>query len=152
MYIDWDEDLETGIEVIDAQHMKIVEFINRLYDAAKLKDRVAAEVIFEEVVNYTLTHFTFEESIMEHANYPHFVAHREVHRLFAKRVEEYRTRLDSGEDVAKQLLSELRIWLTNHIKHDDKDYTQVVLQHLHGKERKGWLRATAQRLFGSSAQ
>ena len=85
---------------------------------------------------------------MEHSGYRHFEAHREVHRLFTKRVEEYRNRLISGEDVAKQLLSELRIWLTNHIKHDDRDYSQDVLYHLHGKDRKGWLSVIVHRFIG----
>lgn len=152
MYIDWDESLETGVEVIDKQHKKLVELINGLYDASKIKDLDVIREIVDELVHYTLTHFSFEEDIMEHSGYLHFESHREVHRSFTKRISDYRMRLISGEDVSSKLLSELRIWLSNHIKNEDKNYSKDVLYHLHGGDNKGMLGAMVKRILGHSPE
>lgn len=146
-YMEWDSGLETGVNVIDSQHQQIVEYINRLYAAINLRDRDGILVVLEEVVNYTSSHFSFEEEMMKVAGYPYYAAHCQVHRSFEQRVQGYRERVERGEDIAKQLLSDLRIWLTNHIKNDDRDYTDTVLLHFHGRNDTGWLSKTIGRLF-----
>jgi hemerythrin len=146
-YFVWDSSLETGIDIIDTQHRQIVDYINRLHDAIAANDKTVINEVLDQVVNYTLTHFTFEEQMIERAGYPHCAAHKEVHRVFTERVQDYRMRLAHGEDVAKKLLSDLRIWLTNHIKNEDRDYAPVVKGHLQGGEDRGWLSRTLSRMF-----
>jgi hemerythrin len=82
----WSNDLNTGVEVIDGQHKRIVEFINQLGLAAKSEDQAAIGEIIEGMVDYTLSHFAFEESLMEDAGYEFLRAHKKVHELFVKRV------------------------------------------------------------------
>lgn len=146
-YFVWDSSLDTGIDIIDTQHRRIVDYINQLHSAITQNDHAAVREVLDQVVDYTMTHFTFEEKLMERAGYRHCEAHCEVHKAFATRVEEYRMRLARGEDVAKRLLSDLRIWLTNHIKNEDRDYTEVVKAHLKGNGAGGWLSKTLSRLF-----
>lgn len=123
----WTEQLNTGIEVIDQQHRRIVEYINQLEDArASGYPRTEISFIINELVDYTISHFAFEESMQEEAGYPFLKAHKKVHDLFAQRVAEYQTRFNRGEDVAKALSSLLVTWLFNHIKRDDVDYVASV--------------------------
>lgn len=145
-YFTWDASLETGIDIIDSQHRRIVDYINQLHDAIADHDHDAVREVLAQVIDYTMTHFAFEEKLMERAGYRHTEAHQEVHKAFAVRARDYRTRLEQGEDVAKKLLSDLRIWLTNHIKNEDRDYAQVVKAHMKGDDR-GWLSKTLSRMF-----
>lgn len=127
----WTEQLNTGIEVIDQQHRRIVEYINQLEDArANGYPRAEVGSIINELVDYTISHFAFEESMQEEAGYPFSTSHKKVHDLFTKRVAEYQTRFNDGEDVTKALSSLLVTWLFNHIKRDDVDYVESVQTNL----------------------
>ena len=147
----WQDDLNIGIDVIDQQHRRIVEMLNHLHVAqAGLQTAVVAEVI-DEVVDYTMSHFAFEEELMEEAGYPFCAAHKRVHEIFIKRVAEYRLRFQAGEDVVDELKSMLSRWLFNHIRNDDRAYSEQVRRHLdrfaREHEQGGWLARTVKRLF-----
>ena len=147
----WQEDLNTGIEVIDRQHMRIVEMINHLDIAQKSLERSAVAEVIDEMIDYTLSHFAFEEELMEEAGYPFSHAHKRVHEIFAKRVNEYRMRFQAGEDVGDDLRNMLSRWLFNHIRGDDRAYASTVKQHLNQFAREHhegtWLGRTLKRLF-----
>lgn len=149
-YFTWESSLETGIDIIDTQHRRIVDYINQLHDAIANKNREGVDTILDQLIDYTITHFTFEESLMEKAGYRHVDGHKTVHGVFANRIVAYKQRFEAGEDIAKRLLSDLRIWLTNHIKLEDGDYAEVVKAHLHSEVDKGWLSKTLGRLFGTT--
>lgn len=148
----WQEDLNTGIDIIDMQHQRIVEMINRLHVTQKSMERLAIADVIDELVDYTLSHFAFEEELMEEAGYPFCAAHKRVHEVFTKRVSEYRMRFEAGEDVTDELKSMLSRWLFNHIRSDDKAYAESVKRHLNRfvreHEQGGWLSRTIRRLFG----
>ena len=147
----WQDDLNTGIEVIDHQHMRIVEMINHLQVAQKSLERSAVAEVIDEMVDYTLSHFAFEEELMEEAGYPFSHAHKRVHEIFAKRVAEYRLRFQAGEDVADEMRAMLARWLFNHIRGDDQAYAESVKKHLNiftqEHQEGGWLSRTLKRLF-----
>ncbi|MBT4863320.1 MAG: bacteriohemerythrin, partial [Gammaproteobacteria bacterium] len=95
-HIEWTRDLDTGIQVIDNQHKRIVEYINKLDDAGVTSDKEQISGVLTELVDYTLSHFTFEESLMEEAGYPFVRGHKRVHQLFVKRVGDYIQRFKMG--------------------------------------------------------
>lgn len=152
--LSWTPDLSVGIEVIDAQHKRIVEYINLLHEARLRGDKDAIARVIEELVDYTLSHFSFEESMMEEAHYRFLAPHKKVHELFVRRVSEYQQRFKMGEDtavVAADMQNTLVTWLMNHIKREDMDYGPTVRASLgEGKlkqeeaTKSGWLR----RFFG----
>lgn len=146
----WTSQLNIGIDVIDQQHLRIVEYINQLDD---IQSRPHSQKEIQNVVNalvdYTVSHFGFEESLQEEAGYPFIKAHKRVHELFIRRVSDFQKRLENNEDISEELNSLLVVWLASHIKGDDSDYAECVRTHLksqHGVvERKKGLFA---RLFG----
>jgi hemerythrin len=152
-YLHWSNDLNTGIEVIDKQHLRIVDYINELDKANESGDISAVNHVLGELVDYTLSHFSFEEELQEKANYPFFKAHKRVHEMFTKRIADFQQRAKKGENVAPEILSMLKIWLINHIKGDDADYVESVLKSL-GMEAKiseptgGWLGNALKKFFG----
>ncbi|ADE13047.1 bacteriohemerythrin [Sideroxydans lithotrophicus] len=152
-YLHWSNDLDTGIEVIDKQHQRIVDYLNELNNANDTGDQTATNHVLNELVDYTLTHFAFEEELQEKAQYPFLKAHKRVHEIFTKRVAEFQQRAAAGENVAPELLSMLKIWLVNHIKGDDADYVESVKKMLgfEGTGNKvdgGWLGTALKKFFG----
>jgi hemerythrin len=148
----WTDELNTGIDVIDGQHRRIVDMINALHDTAKGKERTAIGNVIEELVDYTMSHFAFEESLMEEAGYQYVKPHKKVHELFIKRVSEYKMRFAAGEDIAEELNNLLSRWLFNHIKHDDGAYVGAVKGQMQAvvtqsKQEGGWLSKAMKRFF-----
>lgn len=146
----WTSQMNIGIDVIDQQHLRIVEYINQLDDIQSGPDsHKEIKSLVNALVDYTVSHFGFEESLQEEAGYPFIKAHKRVHELFVRRVSDFQKRLESNEDISEELNSLLVIWLGNHIRGDDSDYAECVrtyLQNQHGVvERKKGLFA---RLFG----
>lgn len=125
-FFEWTADLDTEIPVIDRQHRRIVDYINRLAGAIDDQSRDTVEEVLEELVDYTMTHFTFEEELMEMVDHPYIETHKRTHRLFADKMQSYKARFREGEDVVGELNTTLRSWLINHIKHDDGDYAVAV--------------------------
>lgn len=126
MVMAWTNDLNTGIEVIDNQHRRIVDYINQLENAIKQHDRSSVGQVLVELVDYTMSHFAFEESMIEEAGYKLVKPHKAIHDIFVKRVESYQQRHNAGEDVAAELHSMLTTWLVHHIKRDDMAYVTAV--------------------------
>ena len=73
--IQWSPTLETGIDVIDQQHKRIVDYINALRIAQGKGDRGAVAKTIDDVIDYTRSHFGFEEALMEDAGYTMINAH-----------------------------------------------------------------------------
>lgn len=149
-HIQWDEQLNTGIQVIDSQHRRIVEYINSLYDASLTHNRNDVEQVLQNLVDYTLSHFAFEESLMEEAGYPFINGHKRVHELFVKRINNFQQRFKIGDDITDELLAALKSWLINHIKSDDNDYTETVLtnmNYVNTQQNSGWLSRSLKHFF-----
>ncbi|WP_412478932.1 bacteriohemerythrin [Azonexus sp. IMCC34839] len=126
MPIVWDHKLDTGIDVIDAQHKRIVEYINELEIAKQKGDRHLLNDIIEQLIDYTQSHFGFEEEMMAEAGYKFIKPHKKVHELFIKRVSEFTLRSAKGEDIVDELHTMLSKWLINHIANEDRDYAKQV--------------------------
>ncbi len=148
-FVSWSAELDTGIDIIDSQHKRIVDYINSLHDAQQADDRAKVGDVIDELVDYTVSHFAFEESLMENAEYPFVGPHQRVHGLFVKKVSTFVDRFKAGEDVTDELLTMLQKWLINHIKNEDGDYKEVVLESMSKmKKKKGWLARKLESFFG----
>ncbi|MNY28762.1 hypothetical protein D3C86_1627600 [compost metagenome] len=72
---------------------------------------------------------------MEKAGYPMLEPHHQVHEAFKARAKSYSDRLVQGEDtfrVAREIRTDIGLWLTNHIKRDDKHYVSFVKRNIEG--------------------
>lgn len=142
-HIKWQSDLDTGIDVIDDQHRRLVDMINKLHDAQLNHDNKEVGEVLNDVIDYTISHFAFEESLLEEAGYEFLRPHRKVHELFVRRVQEYADRYRKGEDIADELVGLLSRWLLNHIRNDDAAYVRAVKDNMivisSDRKRGGWL-------------
>ena len=75
----WVPEYNTGIDVIDDQHRRILDYINEIDAIDVNTDRERVKQILENIIDYTQSHFTFEESLQEEADYKYRVPHKRVH-------------------------------------------------------------------------
>jgi hemerythrin len=150
-YLKWSDDLDTGIAVIDDQHRQIVRMINQLDDAQRDSSKAEVGQVIGSLVDYTVSHFAFEEAMLEEAGYAFTKAHIRVHQVFIKRVETYRERFNQGEDITDELKGLLGRWLFSHIRNDDRNYVAAVNENLSrltaDVSEGGWLRRASRSFF-----
>ncbi|MBL4659168.1 MAG: bacteriohemerythrin [Alcanivoracaceae bacterium] len=128
----WNENFNTGIDIIDEQHKVLVEILNRL--AGHLANRSNVNTlnkVFDELANYADYHFKTEEKIWS----THFKndvwqkTHEKTHGSFISKVlllkkEDNHKKLDS---VIHNIVSFLTKWLAYHILDTDKRMAKAVL-------------------------
>lgn len=127
-FITWNSKLSVGINEIDNQHMKLVGYINDLHDAMKIgkaKD-IMAEIL-QNLVKYTVYHFSLEEKYMEHAVYPGLISHKKEHADFVKKISDFQKSYGEGSSfISIDLLNFLREWIMHHILETDQKYTPFL--------------------------
>ena len=148
----------TGINAVDQQHQRLVDMVNQLdvvrkapYPTMDQKQRAVGNVV-AEMVDYTISHFAFEESLMEDAHYKFYNAHKRIHGLLIQRAGEYKARWASGEDIADELYDVLSRWLYNHIRNDDRAFAPSVLKRIRELDLsdRGWLSVLLKRFFNNA--
>ncbi len=154
-YWRWESSYSVGIAVIDNQHKRIIEYINELNNALAFKTEDKVHDIILQLVEYTVSHFSFEERLMQEAGYPMLQPHKDVHNAFIERINFFKERFENGEDITKQLMLDLQMWLINHIQHDDTDYKEIVQNMLKKREiapnegsiKNKWLKNLVNKFF-----
>ncbi|MDO5673591.1 MAG: bacteriohemerythrin [bacterium] len=156
-YITWSDSFNTTIDEIDNQHRQIVDYINKLDDARQSGDRTAITQIIDGLTDYTISHFAFEECLMEDAGYSFVKPHQSIHQAFIKRISSFKDRFKAGEEIGEELQNLLKVWLIQHIQRDDAAYVKAVkpkmMQLLESKDEEGgskggWLARSMKKFFG----
>jgi hemerythrin len=143
----WTDDYKIGISAIDSQHARIVEYLNALDKVLAGKDKASIEHVLEELIDYTRTHFVFEEDMLEQADFPSLAEHRQGHAHFIKNITEFQKRAAAGEDIAQELLTMLQRWLVAHILNDDVEYAALVKKSFRLNPSHHWNMAPRERLL-----
>ena len=125
-HISWNTNFDTGIEVIDFQHRKIVSMINDLRIPSGDSEHAVVNDILNRMREYVVEHFTFEEELMYAADYLYTEAHIKLHQRFLARLDAMTKKNKSGELIIEELAEFLGTWLTHHIGHEDQDYVADV--------------------------
>ncbi len=121
--LEWSEDLEIGIGVIDDQHKKLIQRINSFSAALDIGDMTAIEDAVNYFISYAIQHFGAEELIMIRNGYDQFKEHRAEHSWFINMVYDVKKMFLLKQFSISQL-EELRDlltnWTVNHIQVKDK--------------------------------
>lgn len=79
----WTEQFNVGIEVIDQQHRKIVEYLNQLDDInSRVHSNMEIGNLINALIDHTIHHFNFEEKIQQEVGYPYIKAHQRLNFNF----------------------------------------------------------------------
>lgn len=126
--MEWTQDLSVDISSIDNQHKKLISLINQLHEA-RLQGR-GKEMVGETLtalIDYTRTHFSFEEKLFDTHGYPASASHKEEHLKLIDQVLDYKNDFAKGDlTLSTDLMIFLKDWLRNHILGVDKKYTEFL--------------------------
>lgn len=124
----WRENFSCNIEEIDNQHKKLFEIGTRLYTLATLNDEYdhfdEIMEILDELRDYTIYHFQFEEKLMSTYTYASYDIHKIEHDFFVKKLQ----RLEKKDFEGQQQQSVIDIitfvadWVSGHILKTDMLY------------------------------
>lgn len=129
--LEWDSSFETGIATIDGHHRVLFDMVNELHNAMQQKrSKEAIGQILNSLIDYTGSHFAFEENAFRSTNYPQEAAHKQLHAKLVGQVLELKGQFEGGQAVLTQSVIEfLQGWLINHIKGEDKHYAPHLIKH-----------------------
>jgi hemerythrin-like metal-binding protein len=120
----WLEKYSVGISQIDAQHQGLVRLINELHAAMGAghgKDAVGK--ILDELVRYTQSHFSYEETLLKQRGYSKFAAHQAIHKTLTAQVVDLREKYRANKlTLTLQVMQFLKSWLGDHIMGHDHQY------------------------------
>lgn len=127
----WNSNFETGIQVIDDQHKRLVELLNLLVGhLAYQSEAPEIERVFDELKDYTAVHFSTEEAIWAKCfrEDPWALWHQDAHGDFIAKVIELKNNQTGKpfEQVIEEIVTFLTHWLAMHIIESDKRMAKVV--------------------------
>ncbi len=134
----WSNDYVLGIDVIDEQHRRLFAYFEEIDDAISEGSAAKVTAVVHGLVEYAISHNSYEEELMLEADYPELEEHRRVHESFKARANKYVRRLENNTDpfkVAEQVRIYLGLWLISHVKQDDRDYVPYVKKIIKNKRR-----------------
>lgn len=127
----WTANFETGIELIDEQHKKLVDILNQLAaHLANRSDAIKLNIIFDELADYADYHFKSEEKIWSEyfQEDEWYTDHERTHGSFIEEIVALRSNADGAEldDVVYDVVTFLSKWLAYHILDTDKRMALAV--------------------------
>ncbi|MES9955402.1 MAG: bacteriohemerythrin [Sedimenticola sp.] len=125
----WDESFSVNIAEIDRQHKILIDMVNMLNrDIHQNYGEQSVTRTLAGLVDYTITHFSYEEGLLQRNDYPELPQHKEKHVALISQIQELQQRFINGDQkVAAELLQFLTDWLTKHIKGTDMKYSQFLI-------------------------
>lgn len=128
--IEWDSSFSVGSDVLDADHHRLVDALNRIYDAWQ-SHHGADELnrLFDELLDYVDGHFLREEEMLARCNYPRLDVQQSDHQVLREQVVAFRARhLDGGEPdaLSADMARFLKNWLLDHVLGEDMLYKDAV--------------------------
>jgi len=131
-FFQWKDSMAVDIDEIDQQHMQLVSLIDDLYNAmAKGQAKDELDHIFNELFDYTKTHFFTEEKLMFVYQYDKYQEHKKEHENFVEEIKKRKAEFDKGDyKTSVKLANYLKEWLTSHIMETDQQYAPLLQERM----------------------
>ncbi|MBI5641104.1 MAG: hemerythrin family protein [Nitrospirae bacterium] len=125
MAIEWNDNLSTGVDLIDEQHKELFRRLNQLFEACREgRGKGQANGMLKFLEDYVVTHFGTEEKHMKEHAYPNYVAHRSQHLAFIESFNDLKRKVKDEGIGPFTVVALNRIvvdWLTAHIRKVDRE-------------------------------
>lgn len=136
--MDWYDDYNVNIDIIDGQHQELVKVVTRLQKTLS-SDSLNAEIAntLKFLVDYSQQHFHDEEKIMASIAFEELEQHKILHGKLISEVKSILIGLKKGKNVNPyDLIDFLTDWLINHIRYEDKKIGRAMEQYK--RDHKDW--------------
>ncbi|MBA4356182.1 MAG: hemerythrin family protein [Humidesulfovibrio sp.] len=119
-FFEWDDTLTLGDPVIDRQHKRLVDLINKISECSDSPDRDAQIMhCLTSMYLYAKEHFFDEEGFMTRLSYPDRARHAELHQEFVQKTNDLTDACLTDSMLYPDLLEFLVSWLRGHITVED---------------------------------
>ena len=137
--IAWGQELEVGVEFMDAEHCAISLILAAMGRTAEAGQGPALlDALLKRLVLTVDAHFAHEEREMRERAYPMASGHAVRHAEFAAALAKLRARHDAGEDVlAVQVVRFVKEWFALHIQESDKPLAGWLIDAEHASVARG---------------
>ncbi len=140
--MEWQENYNVGVEVVDKAHRKLFSIVRKLTETVDVNDRGQKKRACIEGIkyfkNYTLEHFAQEEEYMRSIEYSGYPAHKKVHEelknITLPALEEEMERQDYSDASISNFIGACVAWLTIHIMVEDQAITGRIASRVHHRE------------------
>jgi hemerythrin-like metal-binding protein/PAS domain S-box-containing protein len=120
-----------GLNIIDSQTKKWVEYINKFY--ADFKRKATPKVILQsldELIDYTGYHFGFEDKYLKDFSYTKYDEFKQNHDTFMSTLQQYRTDYADGENIAIiKAITFIKSWMSNYKGTIDAEFISLFKSH-----------------------
>ena len=122
--IEWDDKYCVDISLIDEQHKKLIETVNKAsmvgISSNKPNDVLA---ILDQMTEYILKHFETEEHYMKKFHFTGYQSHKNEHIDFTNTIINYKIKAVGGDyEIINEIIEYLMEWIANHIQIIDRQY------------------------------
>ena len=120
-----------GLNIIDSQTKKWVEYINKFY--ADFKRKATPKVILQsldELIDYTGYHFGFEDKYLKDFSYTKYDEFKQNHDTFMSTLQQYRADYADGENIAIiKAITFIKSWMSNYKGTIDAEFINLFKSH-----------------------
>ncbi len=131
--MEWSDKFSVGVDVIDAQHRKLLELINQFGDIADAENTTRANSFsaLNAMVKYAELHFKTEEGYLERYGYSQYSNQKKDHEEFFEKVFSMMQQLeDEGILTLGSIIIFLEDWYADHILGEDQKYKKFLMEKL----------------------
>jgi len=125
-WLNWDNSLNVGIDVMDEHHRYLFDIVNDLINVLEKKTGVREFVrVLKVLAIYAHIHFQAEERMMAHYHFDDIRCHVELHKQFQDKVNGFFSELYLNPFTVKdELLTYLLEWQVEHLERAMKRYNE----------------------------
>lgn len=138
--LQWSADWATGFHDIDEQHQNLIEQFTQLQQARTQNDAMHTMQALFDFIASAMNHFSYEEEMLNEANYNMVDTRHKTHQNFTDRLISYQDRIFEDATVLDELLPQIEMWLNRHITLNDRAYiAPVQASGIYQKNQQGQL-------------
>ena len=124
----WNNKYSVGVSVIDEQHKPIIDLLNELH---KSIESIDIKSVAKRSLEYTKTHFAFEEELMSRYKYDLLTEHKGQHDRFINMILAFINNIESNSAKVNARMVLVR-WFIDHITSNAMDKKLGVFLKGHG--------------------
>ena len=118
---EWDDSISYGDTRVDEDHHRLAHLIERLQlMESRQPDRQLAHAVFNDLMEFAMTHFSHEEDLLRKSGYPHAFEHALAHeRVLGAMIEFTSTLMDQPAQGLPATCRQLRELVCHHHSTED---------------------------------
>lgn len=127
----WTDKYLLNIDQIDQQHKVFFELWDKEIKQVNMQDHIQLTCVIEKLVDYSKSHFKYEEEMLREIDYKDIEKHIAQHKFFIQKVNNLKQELNYNNPLLFEKTAVfMKKWFLNHIIQSDKKYQETATEYL----------------------